>query len=457
MPITTTPSGGPQGEFSTYTPIYAQTISSNTSSITFSNIPTTFTDLVLEISVISTSTNNHYINLQYNGDMSSSYSTTILSGDGTSALSARFSNRTDFNIDYYAAPHTQIGTRSVQIMNYSNNTTFKTGLVRSDRAGRGTDAMLGVWRSTAPITSIKITHDTAQFAAGSSITLYGIKAAATQFIPTKAAGGDVVTSDGTYAYHTFYTSGNFIPAQSLTCDYLIVAGGGGSNGTAGAGAGAGGYRAFTSQSLTATTYAVVVGAGGTKGSPDGCTQGASSSFNGYTSAGGGSGGGHRANSGGAGGSGGGVGGAEGSGALGGQTVGAGNTPSTSPSQGNNGGLVNSVGRGGAGGGGAGAVGGNPTNDNGAAGGIGVNWLSLGTFYAGGGGGAAQNITSNGTASAGAGGNGGGGNGGGPASDGQPGAFGTGGGAGGGSYTYSPAGAKNGANGGSGIVIVRYTL
>ena len=44
MPITTTPSGGPQGEFSTYTPISAQTLSRAVSSVTFSNIPTTFTD-----------------------------------------------------------------------------------------------------------------------------------------------------------------------------------------------------------------------------------------------------------------------------------------------------------------------------------------------------------------------------------------------------------------------------
>jgi hypothetical protein len=452
MPITTTPNGGPQGEFSTYTPIYSQTITSNTTSVTFSNIPSTFTDLVLKISVISTSTNNNYINLQYNGDTSSNYSTTILSGDGTSALSARFSDRTDFNIDYFAAPHTQIGTRSVQIMNYSNNTTLKTGLVRSDRAGRGTDAMVGLWRSTAPITSIKITHDTAQFAAGSNITLYGIKAAASQFIPTKASGGDIVVSDGTYAYHAFLSTGSFKPAQSLTADILVVAGGGGSGYWNSGGGGAGGLVAYTSQSLTAINYAITVGAGGAGSGSGAGGFGGDSQFGVLTASKGGGGGAADSTSAA---NGGGSGGGAGFGGTGGNaTSGQGNVGGN----GDNAGPVYGGGGGGAGGAGtAGTVDGaggigltsSLTNAMGAA--TSTGQLSSGNYYyAGGGAGGNQAGT---TFIA------GGLGGGGRSGTGYnatviqpvPGTPNTGGGAGG-STAVNP-----GTTGGSGIVIVRYTL
>jgi hypothetical protein len=449
MPITTTPSGGPQGEFSTCTPIYATTISSNTSAITLSNIPTTFTDLVLVISVISTSNVGNYIHLQYNGDTGSNYSTTILSGTGSGAVSQRFSNRTNFNIDYYATPNTTVGTRIVQIQNYSNTTTFKTGLLRADRAAGtdnagGTDATVGLWRSTAPITSITITHDTAQFASGSTITLYGIKAAATQFIPTKAAGGDIVASDGTYAYHAFLTSGTFNPAQSLSCDYLVVAGGGG-GGTRGAG-GAGGYRSATAVSIS-TPISVTVGGGG---SID--TNGSDSIFS-ITSTGGGKG--ATSTNAGNGGSGG---GGYNDGATN-FTAGTGNTPSTSPSQGNNGGAGGGATRYTGGGGGGAGEPGSPGQSGdvpraGGAGGIGSNahssWLSVvglgGSGYLAGGGGGGGDT-------GGAGGSGGGGKGADAATNtAVAGTANTGGGGGAGRSGDGVAKA-----GGSGIVIVRYTL
>lgn len=162
---------------STYTPIATTTLSSSASTVSFTSISGSYTDLVLVMNVISTSNSPNYLYLQYNSDTGSNYSTTILSGTGSVAESARFSNRTNFNIDYEATPNTQIGNRIVNIMNYSNTTTYKTALVRANRAGSGTDAIVGLWRSTSAITSILITHYSAQFDSGSSFTLYGITAA----------------------------------------------------------------------------------------------------------------------------------------------------------------------------------------------------------------------------------------------------------------------------------------
>jgi hypothetical protein len=38
----------------------------------------------------------------------------------------------------------------------------------------------------------------------------------------KATGGDSVTTDGTYWYHTFLSSGTFTPTEALTADYLSL-------------------------------------------------------------------------------------------------------------------------------------------------------------------------------------------------------------------------------------------
>jgi hypothetical protein len=62
-------------------------------------------------------------------------------------------------------------------MNYSNTTTYKTILSRSNNSAIGTDAVVGLWRSTAAINTIKILPANNAFEVGSSFTLYGIKAA----------------------------------------------------------------------------------------------------------------------------------------------------------------------------------------------------------------------------------------------------------------------------------------
>ena len=246
---------------------------------------------------------------------------------------------------------------------------------------------------------------------------------------------------------------NEVP-QAYTIDFLVVAGGGGGGSYAG-GAGAGGFRT-SSQSVNAgTTITVTVGDGGA-GAPNGGgggTTGSNSSISGsglttITSAGGGSG------AGGSGGSGGGTGDQTG-------PVGSGNSPSTSPSQGNNGGLGftdSATFQVGGSGGGAGAVGGNASSSGGGTGGNGTASSITGSSvtYAGGGGGGGD--TRAGVKPAGSGGTGGGGNGGGsgssPVYQGSNGTTNLGGGGGGGGFNgaISPT-TVAGGSGGKGVVIL----
>jgi hypothetical protein len=453
MPITTTPSGGPQGEFSTYTPIYAQTLSGAVSSITFSNIPTTYTDLVIVSTNITTSSGSGFVSLRFNGDSGSNYSNTYLTGI-TSVTSGRNSGSVIYIIGDTDTTNPTSGIS--HIMNYSNATTFKTSISRCGYPTASTQLLGHLWRNTSPITSITL-YGNGNLNSGCSFTLYGIKAAAP--VP-KATGGDVITTDGTYWYHAFKNSGILDVKTAMSVDYLVVAGGGGggvAGGVGGGGGGAGGYRTSTSYSVTPQGYPVIIGAGGTGAATTYKNpNGSDSVFAVTTSAGGGTGGSYDSfkagNSGGSGGGGGGyIGGAGG----------AGNTPSTSPVQGYAGGNGGSGSTGyahGGGGGGAGNTGGNASGQNAGNGGPGLNTLSswlnaTGTgvsgYIAGGGGGGSYDGGQ--SYYAGTGGAGGGGNGGARfISTGTAGTANTGGG-GGGDATGDPK------NGGSGLVIVRYPV
>ena len=425
---------------STYTPIASVTLSSAQSSVTFSGIPQTYTDLVLVVNSTSNTGANSWI--RCNGDTGTNYSYTVLYGTGSAAGSARDSNKSEgLLMDYYGNPSsTQPNTTIVQFNNYSNTTTYKTSISRANRADGGVDAVVSLWRSTSAITSLTLRFTTATYSSGSTFNLYGVANASITNV-AKATGGDSVYTDGTYWYHIFRSSGTFTPTQALTADYLVVAGGGGGGGnvdgsaTSSGGGGAGGLRCTvgatggggsleSALSLTASTnYTVTIGAGGAAGDYNAGQQyggdGSNSVFSSITSTGGG-GGGYVPGTGRNGGSGG-----------GGYAANGGGTGTAN--QGFNGAA--------GGGGGAGEAGG---TDSAREGGDGVATSISGTSvtYAGGGGGG------NGYA----GGNGGGGAGG-TTGNGVAGTANLGGG-GGGAYQGGGAGKLGGA-GGSGIVIVRY--
>lgn len=276
-----------------------------------------------------------------------------------------------------------------------------------------------------------------------------------------ASGGNSVTSDALYYYHTFTSNGTFTVTGStgIICDYLVVAGGGGGGGGerqngyggGGGGAGAGGLLAYESQLITPGAYSIVIGGGGAGGASADQNSSSSGGYGsnttgfGQTAIGGGAGGADGAFQGYSGGSGGGMGGDGSSGAtIGTGTVGQGNQGAAGDY------------RCGAGGGGAGGPGVRPANAYHAGdGGPGLRWLN-GSIYAGGGGGGAGGTDQAGFG--GLGGQGGGGNGSrnGP-STGWAGHVPTAGAAnsGGGGGAAGAGVNVSGYAGGSGIVIVRY--
>jgi hypothetical protein len=391
--------------------------------------------------------------MRFNNDTGSNYSMTVLTGDGSGSVAGVGSyldaNQTSFSYPGYY--DTAMGMNVIQIKNYSDTLRWKTFMQRNSKASNQTQMATGLWRSTAVINQIDIyTATGATWTTATKATLYGIKAVGGDTTP-KATGG-IVTEDSTYYYHTFKGSSTFTPLQSLTSDILIVAGGAGGGNWNGGGGGAGGLLAYTSQSLTATPYQVLVGAGGAGSKTDSAkgSNGGNSQFVSLTAAVGGGGGASTSTIAGASGGSGGGGSAQG-GAGGTNTSGQGFAGGAATN-----GLTPIIG---GGGGGASEAG---NTDATGFGGDGVNtyssWLSatgLGVsgFIAGGGAGGIFDYVARRT-----GGDGGGGDGG-TRTDGMEHAFNavasTGSGGGGGGYGQPNNGPGNGGNGGSGIVIVRY--
>jgi hypothetical protein len=443
----------------TYVALDKVTVSgTSTTSVTLSGISSAYTDLRLVInSQTQNSTYQTYI--QFNSDTSvgsTNYSTTSLRGDGSAAAAGRHTNQNG----WYPVPGPGVGTTgnfqpwTIDIMNYNSTTLLKTGLSRFNNSASIVSSNVHLWRATAQaITSITITAESSAgyLVAGSTFSLYGIKSWTPEVTP-KATGG-YVYQDSTYYYHAFLSSGTFTPLQSLSCDYLVIAGGGGGGYDAGGGGGAGGLRSTvgttggggsleTALSVTAQAYSVTVGGGGV-GALTGARHGSSgtdSTISTITSTGGG-GGGDASAAGYSGGSGGGT-----------RNSGSGGTGTTS--QGYAGGSANHTSAG-SGGGGAGAAGGGTIGTNyGGAGGNGVQITAFSTptetgvngYYAGGGGGGSNTLPAT------IGGFGGGGQGGTPGGlnikSGISNTGSGGGGAGGGDSTGF-------ANGGSGLVIIRY--
>ncbi len=170
----------------TYTPIATTTLGS-AGTVTFSSIPQIYTDLVIICNGYNATQDGGSPTIQFNSDTSTSgtnYSDTYLSGNGGSATSARHSNYPYVIIGQQIGWDTTSTDRAssiVNILNYSNTTTYKTVLIRANLASgtySGSEVGVSLWRSTAAISTINLqTSDFSNFATGSTFTLYGIAAA----------------------------------------------------------------------------------------------------------------------------------------------------------------------------------------------------------------------------------------------------------------------------------------
>jgi hypothetical protein len=166
-------------------PIAQATSSGSTSQLLFSNIPQTYQDLILVGSTrTAAAVTVASVYILINNNQATNRSVTVLSGNGSAASSSRFSGSTFmFSATLPGASSTAniFNAFNAHILNYTNTTIFKTVLTRnaSDLNGSGvTELTANLLQSTSAVTSINVINDGFNnFAAGSTVTLYGIRTA----------------------------------------------------------------------------------------------------------------------------------------------------------------------------------------------------------------------------------------------------------------------------------------
>jgi hypothetical protein len=164
----------------TYSKIATYTVGSGgVASISFLNIPQTYTDLMIVFSLRS-STAGEDTQLSFNSS-TANFSSRNLAGNGSSASSgSRSDNIISASMDYSTYTASTFSNGSLYIPNYtsSNNKSFSVDTVVENNATTAPMQLIaGLWSNTAAITSITFTN----YAAGnyvqySSAHLYGIKA-----------------------------------------------------------------------------------------------------------------------------------------------------------------------------------------------------------------------------------------------------------------------------------------
>jgi len=165
----------------TYDKIATTTLGSAASSITFSSIAASWTDLRLSIKAQHSAGNT--LGIGFNGDTGANFSWTNLQGTGTA--SGTSGGNSNFNTFFAISGATgsptspNWGSYLVDIFSYGNS-QYKTSLCATSEDYNGSGEayrVVGLWRSTAAITSISITTNGGTYQTGTTATLYGIKAA----------------------------------------------------------------------------------------------------------------------------------------------------------------------------------------------------------------------------------------------------------------------------------------
>lgn len=161
----------------TYDSIASANALSGLSTVTFSSISSSYTDLRLVVSALTTSSTTLY--MRYNADTGNNYGTYSLLADGfnwsqyldagTSRLNLTEVNTIGTNVSVFE-------TWTIDIMNYADS-RMKPCLISASQRNAQIMYKIGNWTNFTAINQIEVGIAAGAFVAGSRITLYGIKRA----------------------------------------------------------------------------------------------------------------------------------------------------------------------------------------------------------------------------------------------------------------------------------------
>jgi hypothetical protein len=155
----------------TYTPLATVTLASATSTVTLSNIPASYRDLILVVEG-ATATSGRPV-MRFNADTGSNYTSVMMAG-GSSTYSATTSTTYIDPIPDYSV--TGKFSAIWQVMDYSATNKHKTVLVRlNQHAGNVVHATAGRWANTNAVTTLAVlTNNGANYSSGTTFSLYGV-------------------------------------------------------------------------------------------------------------------------------------------------------------------------------------------------------------------------------------------------------------------------------------------
>lgn len=161
----------------TYEPIATTSGTGSSNSVTFSSIPSTYTDLRL-VAFFKSTVGTSGFAVYFNGDTSALYSRIYLAGDGASGLSSRNTAAAEITCSYAGISTTIPTLTTVDVIGYTGSTNKSCLITTSADRNGGTGFTLiagGLYRSTSAISSLTFKTDATAFTTDSKFTLFGIK------------------------------------------------------------------------------------------------------------------------------------------------------------------------------------------------------------------------------------------------------------------------------------------
>lgn len=158
-------------------------LGSNTTSVTFSSIPSTYKHLQVRMVVQDTAGAGLVTNgMRINGDGAANYSTHWVRGTGTTSTVTGSDTGSSYMV-YNTSSTGVAGSFTLYIIdlyNYANTSTFKTmrmlmGMGQTSANGTNVGLHVGNWRNTAAVSSLTFLEVGGNaFITGSRFSLYGI-------------------------------------------------------------------------------------------------------------------------------------------------------------------------------------------------------------------------------------------------------------------------------------------
>lgn len=174
----------PLGASTAFESIASTTLGSDTATVSFSSIPSTYQHLQIRYIARGTRVDTDVrVEMEVNADSSSVYTSHYLWGDGASAAAAGYTAQTYVDCrSMTGASQTadRFGVSIIDLHDYASTSKFKTfrGTSAWDANGSGQIFLWSaLWRSTSAVSNLLIRPQTDSFKAGSTFALYGIKGA----------------------------------------------------------------------------------------------------------------------------------------------------------------------------------------------------------------------------------------------------------------------------------------